>query len=63
MPGHLKDALEESAKTGIHVWDYLCFLPVKDYIDVVYSCDIHFQKIGEDFNVKVINPLGGWLFL
>ena len=63
LPGHLKDALEESAKTGIHVWDYLCFLPVKDYIDVVYSCDIHFQKIGEEFDVKVINPLGGWLFL
>jgi predicted nucleic-acid-binding protein len=27
LPGHLKDALEESAKTGIHIWDYLCFFP------------------------------------
>jgi hypothetical protein len=59
LPGHLKDALEESAKTGIHIWDYLCFLPVKDYIDVAFSCDIHFQKIGVELNVEVINPIGG----
>jgi hypothetical protein len=59
LSGHLKDALEESAKTGIHIWNYLCFLPVKDYIDVVFSCYIHFQMIGGELNVEVINPLGG----
>jgi len=43
--------------------DYLCFLPIKDYVDTMFSCDFHFQKIGEKYKVKVINPLDFWLLL
>ncbi len=57
----LREAMKESAETGIHVWDYLCFLPVRDMIDVIYSADPHFKVIGEKHGVKVINPLKRWL--
>ncbi len=57
----LREAVKESAETGIHVWDYLCFLPVRDMIDVAYSADLHFKVIGEKHGVRVINPLKQWL--
>ena len=60
---HVEEAIKESATSGIHVWDYLCFLPVKDYVDTIFSCDFHFQKIGEEYKVKVVNPLDLWLLL
>ena len=58
---HVKEAVEESKESGIHVWDYLCFLPVKDYVDAIFSCDLHFRKIGERYKIKIVNPLGFWL--
>ncbi len=57
----LMKAIKESAETGIHVWDFLCFLPVSNMIEVVYSADPHFKVIGERYGVKVINPLGQWI--
>ncbi len=60
---HVEEAVKESAASGVHVWDYLCFLPVKDFVDTVYSCDLHFKKIGEKYKVNVVNPLGFWLSL
>ncbi|RSN71714.1 hypothetical protein [Candidatus Methanodesulfokora washburnensis] len=59
---HVEEAIKESTTSGIHVWDYLCFLPVKDYVDTIFSCDFHFQKIG-GYKVKVVNPLNLWLLL
>jgi hypothetical protein len=35
----------------------------KDYVDTIFSCDFHFQKIGEEYKVKVVNPLDLWLLL
>jgi len=60
---HLEEAIKESARSNIHIWDYLCFLPVKDYVDTVFSCDEHFIKIGEEYGVEVINPLDIWITL
>ncbi len=58
---HLKESFRESRETGIHVWDFLCFIPLKNYVDVIYSLDRHFVKIGEIYGVKVVNPTKEWL--
>ncbi|MGC9104094.1 MAG: PIN domain-containing protein [Candidatus Methanodesulfokora sp.] len=58
---HVEEAVKESKESGIHVWDYICFLPVKDYVDAIFSCDLHFRKIGEKHKIEVINPIGLWL--
>ncbi|MGC9202493.1 MAG: hypothetical protein ACP5HX_07495 [Thermoproteota archaeon] len=61
LQSHIKKAIEESAKSGIHVWDYLCFLPVAELVSVVYTSDYHFKQIGDQFNVKIVNPAELWL--
>ncbi len=58
---HLVKAISESSETGIHLWDFLCFLPVSEYVDVVYSADEHFLKICERHGIRLSNPLGIWL--
>jgi len=60
---HVEEAVRESVESGIHVWDYLCFIPVKDYVDTVYTCDEHFKVIGERYKVKILNPLNTWITL
>ncbi|MEM4430135.1 MAG: hypothetical protein QXM08_03160 [Thermofilaceae archaeon] len=57
---HYREAVVESTRTGIHVWDYLCFIPVKGFIDTVYSTDPHFERICREHNVKLVNPTGFW---
>ncbi|MBS7247335.1 MAG: hypothetical protein QXN15_10880 [Candidatus Jordarchaeales archaeon] len=59
--GHVKESVEACKETGIHVWDFLCFIPVKNYVNVVYSLDKHFLTIGKKYNVKVVNPAEEWL--
>ena len=61
--GHIEEAIKESIESGIHVWDYLCFIPVKDYIDTVFTCDKHFITIGKKYKVKILNPLDTWITL
>ena len=58
---HIEEAIKESVESNIHVWDYLCFIPVKDYIDTVFTCDEHFIRIGKKYNVRIINPLNTWI--
>lgn len=58
---HLKEAFEESKETGIHVWDFLCFIPLKNYVDVIYTLDKHFVTIGKRYGVEVVNPAREWL--
>ncbi len=41
---HIEESVNASRKTGIHVWDLLCFVPVKNYVNV-YSLDSHFIRI------------------
>jgi len=57
----IREAVKESMETGIHIWDFLCFLPVKGLIDRIYSADSHFKVIGERHGIEVINPLHHWL--
>ena len=58
---HVKESIKLSAETGIHVRDFLCFIPVKDFVEVIYTGDRHFLRIGEMFRVNVVNPLKYWL--
>lgn len=59
-PEHYRSAVDESARTDIHVWDYLCLLPVLDYVETVYSTDPHFQVLCRDYGLKLVNPIGYW---
>ena len=40
---------------------YICFVPLKNYVEVIYSLDRHFLEIGKKYNVKVVNPAQEWL--
>lgn len=57
----LLEAMQLSAQSGIHIWDFLCFVPLKEYLDVVYTNDKHFtHSVFKKFNVKIVNPLNSW---
>jgi predicted nucleic acid-binding protein len=61
---HYRAAVEASARSGIHIWDFLCILPVAEELEVIYTCDQHF--LNDEFkrlNVEVINPLEYWINL
>ena len=61
-PTIYKKCLELSAETGIHIWDFLCILPLKDLIDKAYSMDKHFQhKVFKELGIHVENPFGIWI--
>ncbi len=57
----IREALRESSETRIHVWDFLCFLPVRGFVDIAYSSDPHFRVMGERYGIKVVNPVSQWI--
>ncbi|MEM2146380.1 MAG: hypothetical protein QW279_13535 [Candidatus Jordarchaeaceae archaeon] len=57
----LIEAIQLSSQSEIHIWDFLCFVPVKKYIDTVYTTDKHYtHEVFKKFNIKIINPLNYW---
>jgi predicted nucleic acid-binding protein len=59
---HVEDAIDASKRSGIHIWDFLCVLPVSQGLDIIYTCDQHF--LHDEFkglNVEIINPVGEWM--
>mgnify|MGYP000692791011 CR=1 FL=1 len=34
---HYKEALRLSSLSGIHIWDYLCIVPLRGMIDIAYK--------------------------
>ncbi len=61
---HYREALRLSMESGIHVWDYLCILPLKEYLDIAYTNDKHFLHPALNNLVpRVENPLNKWLTL
>jgi len=57
----LKKGMELSSITKIHVWDFLCVLPLVNSISILYSNDIHFNdKIFRNLGLKIKNPLSVW---
>ncbi len=61
---HYREALKLSSVSGIHVWDYLCVVPLRGLIDVAYSNDRHFlHSTLRNLVPKVENPIGKWFTL
>ena len=61
---HYTEALKLSGVSGIHVWDYLCVIPLKELIDVAYTNDRHFlHPTLRNLVPKVENPVGKWITL
>ncbi|RLF03035.1 MAG: hypothetical protein DRK00_09265 [Thermoprotei archaeon] len=52
----VEEVIQTSAESGVHVWDYLCFLPVKDYVNTVFTCDRRFLKIGGSMGLRRSTP-------
>lgn len=60
-PDHLAVALQYSRDSGVHVWDFLCLLPLLPEVDVIYSCDAHFKHaLIQSFGPPIRNPLEFW---
>ena len=61
---HVKQALDLSMKSGIHIWDYICVLPLYNEVELLYSCDEHFKhKSFQSLGTKIENPLDIWITL
>ena len=61
---HYKEALRLSSISGIHVWDYLCIIPLKDMVDVAYTNDKHFlHPTIRNLVPSIENPVGKWIII
>ena len=59
---HYREALRLSSLSGIHIWDYLCILPLKGVIDIAYTNDQHFlHPTIRNLVPEINNPLEEWL--
>ncbi|MFX0101260.1 MAG: hypothetical protein ACFFCS_16930 [Candidatus Hodarchaeota archaeon] len=58
---HFKKAMERSILSGIHIWDFLCVIPLVNSIEIIYSCDKHFDSDEfKSFKKPIMNPIGTW---
>jgi len=58
------ESIRLSSMSGIHIWDFLCLIPIKKYIEVMYTLDKHFtHEVFKKFGIKIINPFGSWKIL
>ncbi len=61
---HFRRAIKLSSLSGIHVWDYLCLLPLSGIVDVAYTNDRHFlHPTLSGLVPKIENPVGKWVTL
>ncbi len=56
----VKDATEDSASSGIHVYDYLVAYPLKHVTEKIYSADDHFQHRHFRY-AEIVNPVAPWI--
>jgi predicted nucleic acid-binding protein len=54
-------ASDKSIASGIHIYDYLVALPLKNIVTEIYSADDHFQHPDFKEIAPVINPLHPWI--
>jgi predicted nucleic acid-binding protein len=60
----ISECLKLSAQSNIHVWDYICIFPLINNVDVLYSCDSHFQDATfSQFKKPILNPLDKWILI
>jgi predicted nucleic acid-binding protein len=58
---HIRDALDRSRTSRIHIWDYLCVIPLIHDLDRIYTCDQHFKDTTfTEFKISIQNPLDYW---
>ena len=61
---HVKKAMTLSTQSGIHIWDYLCVLPLYNDVEVLYTCDTHYKDASfQSLGPSIENPIGEWLVL
>ena len=57
----VKKSIELSLASNIHVWDFLCIVPIKDAIGVIYTSDKHFtSEAMRTLGVNIENPIATW---
>lgn len=58
------ESMKLSCQSGIHIWDYLCVLPLYKDVEVVYTCDKHFKHESfQSLGPPIENPLDEWIIL
>jgi len=63
-PEHIKQAINLSNKSRIHIWDYLCVLPLYEEVDTLFTCDEHFKhSTFQSLGPPIKNPLIEWMIL
>ncbi len=60
----LKECISLSGESGIHIWDYLCIIPLLREILEIFTCDTHFQNESfQKLGKPITNPLTQWMVL
>jgi hypothetical protein len=60
----ITQAINLSANSRIHIWDYVCVLPLYKDVEIIYSCDEHFKhNTFQSLGPKIENPLEEWMTL
>lgn len=60
----LQKAITLSNSSKIHIWDYLCILPLYKDINVIFSCDQHFtDETFRSLGPPIENPIKNWYLL
>ncbi|WXG41545.1 MAG: hypothetical protein WED07_12400 [Candidatus Freyarchaeum deiterrae] len=54
-------AVKDSAKSNIHVYDYLVAYPLREIVNRIYSADAHFEHPHFQDIAEVKNPLSPWI--
>jgi predicted nucleic acid-binding protein len=50
-----------STQANIHIWDFLCVIPLCGKIDLIYTTDKHFLNSSfGDLGIPIQNPLKDW---
>jgi hypothetical protein len=61
---HINEAIKISAKSNIHIWDYLYILPLIEEVNVIFTCDKHFLNASfQALHNNIVNPLSKWMFI
>ncbi len=59
---HYEAAAEASARSGIHIGDFLCVFPILEDVGVIYTCDRHFlDNEFKGIDAKIKNPIDRWI--
>jgi len=60
----ITQAIDLSANSRVHIWDYICVLPLYKDVEILYSCDEHFKhKSFQSLGPKIENPIDEWITL